>query len=73
MSHISDELYVTDEKGKKYLVQVWRQSLNTSNLSGASSLQGMPHYKLKDGSILNTDDGKTFIHYRTNERFIKVS
>ena len=72
MSHIHEEFHVSDAKGNSHLVQVWRKSINTSNLDGSASLQGLPHYKLKDGSTLNTDDGKSFVHYRTNEKLTKV-
>lgn len=68
----TERFKVRDSKGSIHFAIVTHKIIDTSTLQGSSSVKGLPSYKLETGAHLNTDDGNTFTHWVTKERFERI-
>jgi hypothetical protein len=63
----TETVWLYGKKGAKYRAYIEQERIDTSTLSGHSSMPGFKSAKLQDGTPLNCIDENTFKNVFTNE------
>ncbi|AIC88213.1 gp64 [Burkholderia pseudomallei] len=72
MSLITDQFEAVDKDGTKYTVVVRQDEIDTSTLSGRSSILGMKEFRLSNGEPLNRVSENVFRLVRSGVEITRI-